>query len=68
MKKINIIFLPRDSEELHPTFQGDGVRFTYQMYDKRKPGLFKEEKRTDKLISLCSKIYSCSDLDEKEKA
>jgi hypothetical protein len=37
-------FLPRDSEELHPTFQVDGVRFTYQMYDKRKPGLFLKKK------------------------
>ena len=67
MKKTNIIFLPSESEELHPTFQVDGIRFTYEMYDKRKPGLFKEEKTTDKLISLCSKMYCCSDLDEKEK-
>ena len=38
MKKINIIFY-LESEELHPTFQLDGVTFTYKMYDKRKPGL-----------------------------
>jgi hypothetical protein len=60
-------FLPRESEELHPTFQVDGVKFTLAKYDKRTPGLFKEEKQTDKLISLCSKIYCCSDLDEQEK-
>ena len=46
-EKDKYYFLPRDSEELHPIFQVDGVRFTYQMYDKRKPGHFKEEKRTD---------------------
>ena len=66
-KKDKYNFLPSESNELHPTFQVDGVRFTYEMYDKRKPGLFKEEKTTDKLISLCSKMYCCSDLDEKEK-
>jgi hypothetical protein len=60
-------FLPRESEELHPTFEVDGKRFTYSAYDKRTPGLFKEENRTDKLLSLCSKMYCCSDLDEKEK-
>jgi hypothetical protein len=60
-------FLPRESEELHPTFQVDGVKFTLAKYDKRTPGLFKEEKQTDKLISLCSKMYCCSDLDEQEK-
>ncbi len=48
-------FLPSESQELHPTFQVDGVRFTYEMYDKQKPVLFKEEKTTDILISLCSK-------------
>jgi hypothetical protein len=60
-------FLPRESEELHPTFKVNGKSFTLAKYDKRTPGLFKEEKRTDKLISLCSKMYCCSDLDEKEK-
>ena len=45
----------------------DGKSFTLAKYDKRTPGLFKEEKRTDKLISSCSKMYCCSDLDEKEK-
>jgi hypothetical protein len=60
-------FLPRESQELHPTFEVDGKRFTYAAYDKRTPGLFKVEKRTDKLISLCSKMYCCSDLHEKEK-
>ena len=34
---------------------------------RTQPGLFKEEKRTDKLISLCSKMYCCSDLDEKDQ-
>ncbi len=35
-------FLPLESKELHPTFQVDGVKFTWAQYDKRKPGLFKE--------------------------
>ena len=38
-------FLPPESQELHSTFQVDEIRFTYEMYDKRKPGLFKEEKQ-----------------------
>ena len=59
-------FLPSESNELHPTFQVDGVRFTYAQYDKRTPGLFKEEETTDKMICLCSKMYCCSDLDEKK--
>jgi hypothetical protein len=62
--KIN--FLPSESEELHPTFQVDGVRFTYKMYDKRKPGLFKIECKKDKLISLCSKMYCASDITEEK--
>jgi hypothetical protein len=60
-------FLPSESKELHPTFQVDGVGFTHAQYDKRPPGLFKEEETTDKMICLCSKKYCCSDLDEKEK-
>ncbi len=36
-------FLPRDSEELHPTFQVDGVRFTYKMYDKRNQDFLKKK-------------------------
>ena len=60
-------FLPSESEELHPTFNVDGTRFSYKAYERRTPGLFKEEKRTDKLISLCSKMYCCSDLCEIEK-
>jgi hypothetical protein len=36
-------FLPSESEELHPTFNVDGVRFNYAQYDKRTPGLFKVE-------------------------
>jgi hypothetical protein len=50
-------FLPSESEELHPTFQVDGVRFTWAQYDKRKPGLFKVETTKHKMISLCSKMY-----------
>ena len=34
MKKINIIFLPRESEELYPTFNVDGKTFIYASYDK----------------------------------
>ncbi len=60
MKKINIVFLPSESEELRPTFQLDGVRFTWAMYDKRKPGLFKLETKKDNLISLCFKMYCCN--------
>ena len=60
--KIN--FLPSESKELHPTFQIDGIRFTYAQYDKRKPGLFKVETTKDKMISLCSKMYCASDSKE----
>ena len=59
-------YLPRESDELHPTFQVDGVRFTLKAYDKRKPGLFKVETQKDKMISLCSKMYCCADTTEKE--
>jgi hypothetical protein len=59
-------FLPSESEELHPTFQVDGIKFNYAQYDKRTPGLFKTEETTDKMICLCSKMYCCSDLDEKK--
>ena len=62
--KIN--FLTSESEEFHPTFQVDGVQFTYKMYDKRKPGLFKVECKKDKIVSLCSKMYCSSDITEKE--
>ena len=57
-------FLPSESEELHPTFQVDGVKFNYAQYDKRKPGLFKVETTKDKMISLCSKMYCASDSKE----
>ncbi len=50
-------FLHSESKELHPTFQVDGVRFTWAQYDKRKPGLFKVETTKDKRISFCSKMY-----------
>jgi hypothetical protein len=36
-------FLPSKCQELHPTFQVDGIRITYEQYDIRKPGLFKEK-------------------------
>ncbi len=55
-------FRPWESNELHQTFQVDGVRFTHAQYDKRTPGLFKEEETTDKMTSLCSKMYCCSDV------
>ena len=32
---------------------------------KRTPGLIKVECIKDKIIALCSKIYCCSDIDEK---
>ena len=35
-------------------------------YEKRTPGLFKVECIKDKIIALCSKMYCCSDMDEKE--
>jgi hypothetical protein len=59
-------FLPSVSEELHPTFNVDGVRFTWAQYDKRKPGLFKVEITKDKMISLCSKMYCASDFTEEK--
>jgi hypothetical protein len=33
-------------------------------YEKRTPGLFKVETIKDKMVSLCSKMYCCSDFDE----
>ena len=59
-------FLPRESQELHPTFEVDGKPFTYEQYDIRTPGLFKVETQKDKMISLCSKMYCCADTTEKE--
>ena len=59
-------FLPSESEELHPTFNVDGKRFTMKAYEKRTPGLFKIECIKHKIIALCSKMYCCSDMDEKE--
>ncbi len=59
-------FLPSESKELHPTFQVDGVRFTWAQYDRRKPCLFKVECKKDKIVSLCSKMYCSSDIAEKE--
>ena len=58
-------FLPSKSDELHPTFNVDGKRFTMKQYEKRTPGLFKVETIKDKAIALCSKMYCCSDMDEK---
>ena len=52
-------FLPSESEELHPTFNVDGKRFTMKAYQKRSPGLFKVETIKDKAIALCSKMYCC---------
>jgi hypothetical protein len=57
-------FLPSESKDLQPTFQVDGVRFTWAQYDKRKPGLFKVKTKKDEMISLCSKIYCASDIAE----
>ena len=59
-------YLPRESNELHPTFQVDGKPFTLKAYDKRTPGLFKVETEKDKMISLCSKMYCASDITEKQ--
>ena len=58
-------FLPSESNELHPTFNVDGKKFTMKQYEKRTPGLFKVECMKDKIIALCSKMYCCSDFDEK---
>ncbi len=49
-------FLPSESNELHPTFQVDGIRLTWARYDKRTPERFKIETTKDKMISLCSKM------------
>ena len=57
-------YLPRESNELHPTFQVDGKPFTYEQFDKRTPGLFKVETKKDKMISLCSKMYCAADITE----
>ncbi len=57
-------FIPSESKELHPIFQGHGIRFTHAQFDKRMPGSFKEEETTDKMICLCSKMYCCSDITE----
>jgi hypothetical protein len=59
-------FLPSESKELHPTFQVDGVRFTWAQYDKRRPGLFKVVTTKDKMKSLCSKMYCASDITEEK--
>ena len=59
-------FLPRESDELHPTFKVDGKAFTLAQYDKRAPGLFKVETTKDKMISLCSKMYCASDIAEEK--
>jgi hypothetical protein len=59
-------FLPSESNELHPTFNVDGKPFTMKAYEKRTPGLFKIECIKHKIIALCSKMYCCSDMDEKE--
>ena len=57
-------FIPRDSDELHPTFKVDGISFTLAKYDKRTPGLFKVETTKDEMISLCSIMYCASDISE----
>jgi hypothetical protein len=57
-------FLPRESQELHPTFKVDDKPFTLAKYDKRTPGLFKIETIKDKMISLCSKMYCASDVND----
>jgi hypothetical protein len=57
---------PSESDELHPTFQVDGIKFTNAQYDKRRPGLFKVETTKDKMISLCSKMYCASDITEEK--
>jgi hypothetical protein len=47
-------FLPSESKELHPTFNVDGVKFTWAQYDKGKPGLFKAETPKDRNPSIRS--------------
>ena len=64
-KKEKYKFLPSESDQLHPTFNVDGKRFTMKAYEKRSPGKFKIETIKDKVIALCSKMYCCSDMDEK---
>ncbi len=59
-------FLPSESEELHPTFKVDGKAFTLKAYAKQTPGLFKVETTKDKMVSLCSKMYCCSDMTEEK--
>jgi hypothetical protein len=57
-------FLPSESSELHPTFNVNGIRFSMKDYEKRTPGLFKVETMKDKMVSLCSKMYCCSEMDD----
>ncbi len=52
--------------ELHPTFELDGKAFTWKAYAMETPGLFKVETTKDKMASLCSKIYRCSDMTEEK--
>jgi hypothetical protein len=62
----HIHFLPSESDELHPTCKVDGKAFTLKAYAKRTPGLFKVETTKDRMVSLCRKMYCCSDMAEEK--
>ena len=63
MKRTNIILYRL---ELHPTFQVDGVRFTWAEYDNKTPPVIKAETTKDKRISLCCKMHCASDITEEK--
>ena len=47
-------------------FKVDGKAFTLKAYAKQTPGLLKVEKTKNTPVSLCLKMYCCSDI-TKEK-
>jgi hypothetical protein len=59
-------WFPSESKEPHPTFKINNNNVSMKAYDKRKPGLFKVECTKDKMVSLCSKMYCCSDITEEQ--
>ena len=59
-------WFPSESKEPHPTFKINNNDVSMKAYDKRKPGLFKVECTEDKMVSLCSKMYCCSDITEEQ--
>ena len=57
------------SNDCIDSFTADAVAFfprtcclKHKQYDKREPGLFKEEFRCTEVLCLCSKTYCCYDV------